>query len=248
MRTRRQRQPNNHNHRHGGGLWSTVRNKFRNRTPTIGAENSSDMPIPIPPPSANTGIGCLESSYWKQTSYRRIVDIVTKLAQRVADEYKVLNITMFSYKRRFRSTYLTMATVTYTAKKGTAPIQVIESRVQHIRHSADIPAEMHSAFQMAAVKKQTVVLGVNIDAYSSVQDTTKARLLNTGIGTVVNGSQLLTGLAGMRGGGGGSSFFTESRYMTVFYCARAPPQREQRRPRSNSRQSRRGSRGSVRTV
>lgn len=170
--------------------------------------------------------------YWLQTSYADILRRVANRATQIAQQYEVVWIQVSTYRKCMRGTYRTVAMITYrrpasVSRHRPRVITVVSQRI----HNA---AEWQQALTLAFGTRRRSVVGVNMDAYYSIQSRVRNKMRNVvaevglgelGVGLGSMGSGLGSGLSGLnrvfnRGGGksvGGMNLMNEPRWFSVFY-------------------------------
>lgn len=180
------------------------------------SSNSNIQPIP-----SHQSVQCMKDVYWKETSY---ADVVRKVCARCNEierskTYVVVNVQLCTYNRKFRSTDRTVSIITYRKRNKDADktLNTIFQNCYSIRSEREWPQRIQEEYE-----KQTngtiVILGLNCDAYHSVQNARNSMLVDgaLGVGSAL-GNGLSSGVNAFNNVLNGGGMFTDSRFLSVFY-------------------------------
>ena len=150
--------------------------------------------------------------HWKELDYETVIRKVTARANAIARKYTVLWIQVCTYQKRLRSTNRSVHMICYRASKAKHRPQTIQSQVQTITSDSQWANALQNVF---AQRKHQKLLGLNMDAYNSIQQQARNSLANDALdigGDVVGGIG-----SALQMFGGNFNFMTEPRMFSVFF-------------------------------
>ena len=206
----------------GRGLLRSIRRKMNRLRRTRRRSNRSNQLRALPPPASSTALAFDTEAHWKEINYDTVIRKVTRRANEIAQKYTVVWIQVCTYQRRGRSTYRTVHLICYRASKANHTTQRIESHNESITSTSQWMRAMQNVFDNQKTQK---LLGINMDAYHSIQERVENSLINDAIGI---GGDLAggvgSGLTFLNNGqvfGGDFNFLTEPRMFSVFFCRKS---------------------------